>query len=208
MNRTLMKTMPVKRINISIVALSLSLLVLMCPVQFAAAEEAASASDKSKQKMEEILKDSTFNKGSNSAPRVGAEVDDPARPKSLPAGVSDPETKRLFEKALQDYYVYRSQGLDHRSEVFKWQLFSAKMIFVIVLGLVICGIVFAGIQFRAGMRQAGLTGEKGENISTSVELSGSGVKISSPVLGVIILFLSLGFFYLYLVYVYPIENVF
>jgi hypothetical protein len=31
--------------------------------------------------------------------------------------------------------------------------------------------------------------------------------VSSPVLGVIILVISLGFFYLYLVYVYPISEI-
>jgi hypothetical protein len=36
----------------------------------------------------------------------------------------------------------------------------------------------------------------------------SGIKVSSPVLGVVILVISLAFFYFYLVYVYPIENIF
>jgi len=37
-----------------------------------------------------------------------------------------------------------------------------------------------------------------------LELGQTGLKVSSPVLGVIILVISLAFFYLYLVYVYPI----
>jgi hypothetical protein len=41
---------------------------------------------------------------------------------------------------------------------------------------------------------------------TSLELSTTGLKVSSPVLGVVILALSLGFFYLYLVYAYPIQE--
>jgi hypothetical protein len=43
---------------------------------------------------------------------------------------------------------------------------------------------------------------------TELEISKSGVKVSSPILGVIILVISLAFFYLYLVYVYPIEEIF
>ena len=133
----------------------------------------------------------------------GAQVVDPARPGPLPGAVSDPNTRRLYEKAMQDYYAYRSQGLGHRSAVFAWQLFSAKLIFVVVLVLVGCGIVFAAVQFRQGMQRPGKS-----EVATGVELSAKGIKLNSPVLGVIILFLSLGFFYLYLVYVYPVENIF
>jgi hypothetical protein len=38
--------------------------------------------------------------------------------------------------------------------------------------------------------------------------SKDGFRISSPVLGLMILVVSLGFFYLYLVYVYPINDTF
>jgi hypothetical protein len=41
---------------------------------------------------------------------------------------------------------------------------------------------------------------------SQVSIGPQGVTVSSPVLGVIILGLSLGFFYLYLHYVYPIQN--
>ncbi len=58
--------------------------------------------------------------------------------------------------------------------------------------LVSCGIVFAAIQ----------------PTTTELEISSNGVKVNSPVPGVIILVISLAFFYLYLVYLCPIENVF
>ena len=45
-------------------------------------------------------------------------------------------------------------------------------------------------------------------LATHLELSAKGIVVNSSVLGVIILGLSLAFFYLYLVYVYPIQNVF
>ena len=173
----------------------------------AQADDELSAADKAKQKMEKILQDATPIKAKTPVPGKAANTD-PARPQPLPAGVTDPETLRLFEKALQDYYAYRSQGLDHRTAVFEWQLFSAKMIFMIVVFLVVCGIVFAGIQFRMGLLQSAAKGQGAAELVTEIELSSGGVKLSSPVLGVIILFLSLAFFYLYLVYVYTIENVF
>lgn len=61
------------------------------------------------------------------------------------------------------------------------------------------------IKCHADDAGAGKTGDAKEH---SVELSTSGIKVSSPVLGVIILALSLAFFYLYLVYVYPIKEIF
>lgn len=116
-------------------------------------------------------------------------------PVAPPSWLKDPETNRRFLKAMGDYYDYRSSGLQHRSRVFAWQLFSSKIIFVIVLLLVGAGIVFAALQFRAGL--AGVT---------EIDLSPTSIKVSSPVLGVIILVISLAFFYLYLVYVYPISE--
>lgn len=53
---------------------------------------------------------------------------------------------------------------------------------------------------RGAPEQAGL--------KTDLEASIGNVKVSSPVLGVVILLLSLMFFYVYLVYVYPIQETF
>ena len=73
---------------------------------------------------------------------------------------------------------------------------------VVVISLVAVGIFFSWLQFRQGLKaEGGLASE------TTFEASGTGIKVSSPVLGVIILTISLGFFYLYLVYVFPIEEI-
>lgn len=114
-------------------------------------------------------------------------------------------TLEKYQISMQAYYDYRTTGLTHRREVFEWQLFSAKIIFLVVLVLVAAGIYFAAVQFHSGMRSGG----KQEDIpQTEFEASLKGVKVSSPILGVIILSLSLAFFYLYLIYVYPIEDAF
>jgi hypothetical protein len=63
------------------------------------------------------------------------------------------------------------------------------------------------MQFHAGLRRRG-PAAPGEAEETEFSLSLSDVKVRSPVLGVIILTISLAFFYLYLVHVYPIRNVF
>jgi len=154
-------------------------------------------------KLDRLLVESRAEKARNTE-ALGdlAKTDDMARPKPIPKSSTDKDTRLAYEKALQDYYRYRSHGLEHRKAVFSWQLFSAKMIFAIVVVLVVSGIVFAGIQFRHGLARSV------DNLGGDIEVKTDGFKVSSPVLGVIILFLSLAFFYLYLVHIYPIEIVF
>ena len=104
-------------------------------------------------------------------------------------------------EALVAYCDYQVFGLDHRERTFEWQYFSTKLIFFCVILLVVAGIVFSGIQFRKGLKE-------GKPEVTTAEVSPTGLKFSSSVLGVIILFISLLFFYLYLMYVYPISEIF
>lgn len=134
------------------------------------------------------------------------EDNDPAYPGVLAGVKIDSVTNEKYLQALREYYVYRVEGLKHRRQVFKWQLLSAKMIFVTVIIIVMAGLYFAWVQFHIGMKSL-VRGKSSENSEFSASLEG-GIKISSPVLGVVILSISLAFFYLYLVYVYPIEDIF
>ena len=133
----------------------------------------------------------------------------------LPVGpglIMEKATRAKYEEALRVYYDYTMEGLNHRSDVFEWQLFSARLIFVTVVLLVAFGIYFAAVQFHVGLRRKASpeTGEKESTAPAVTKISASleGVQVTSPVLGVIILVISLAFFYMYLVFVYPIENVF
>ena len=112
------------------------------------------------------------------------------------------QTMAAYQATLQAYYAYRKTGYEHR---LAWQSLSTKVIFVVVLPLVLAGIYFAAIQLHAGLRRRdGVDAAPAEE--TELSLSLSEVKVRSPVLGVIILTISLAFFYLYLVHVYPIRN--
>ncbi len=125
-------------------------------------------------------------------------------PEMVAPGILDSEGNASMQAAFKAYYDYRVHGFEHRKGVFAWQLLSAKIIFVLVVALVLLGVYFSWMQFHAALRGNGKDGET----DTTVELGASGLKVSSPVLGVIILTLSLAFFYLYLVNVYPIEEIF
>lgn len=138
------------------------------------------------------------------SPESGSATTDDLSPIAPPEWLKDPGTNQAFLEAMGEYYRYRSSGLRHRSRVFEWQLASSKAIFATVLMLVAAGMVFAAIQFRVGLRRP--EGAPAD-VATQVDLTASGVKVSSPVLGVIILVISLAFFYLYLVYVYPISEI-
>lgn len=137
----------------------------------------------------------------------------------------DEDGRRALADSLAAYYRYRETGFLHRRAVFDWQLLSSKVIFVAVILLVAVGVYFSWLQFMAAARapQAPLPapppdGAGGEpaaeetgaraGLFTTLEASASGIRVSSPVLGVVILVISLAFFYLYLVHVYPVHEVF
>jgi len=129
--------------------------------------------------------------------------------------LADTTTRQKYLTAMQRYYEYRAAGYAYRSRLFEWQLLSSRAIFVVVLALVGAGMYFAAVQFRAAMvgaRQQAVgnaPSDAGEaTLATKLEVSAKGLVVNSSVLGVIILALSLAFFHLYLVYVYPIQNVF
>jgi len=138
-------------------------------------------------------------------------------------GLDEPTRGRVLA-SFREYMDYRISGYQHRRDVFKWQLYSSKIIFFVVIFLVLAGVYFSGVQFHHSLGRKFTRGtakkdemadneaaeimaiEKGE--VTEVVASVKGVKVSSPVLGVIILVISLLFFYLYLMFVYPIQEAF
>jgi hypothetical protein len=119
--------------------------------------------------------------------------------------IQDEETIAGCWAAYQAYFSYYTAGFEHRRSVFDWQHLSTRIIFVVVIFLVAIGIFFAWVQFRQSMTGESKSGDKAV-VTHEIEISTTSVRVSSPVLGVIILTLSLAFFYLYLVYVYPITE--
>ena len=124
-------------------------------------------------------------------------------PQIVPQDLLGDEGVAVERRALAAYYQYRIDGYQHRARVFRWQLLSSRIIFVLVIFLVLVGVYFSWLQFRLAMKAGPGAGAPAE---TTFEASTSGFKVSSPVLGVIILAVSLAFFYLYLIHVYPIVD--
>ncbi len=135
-----------------------------------------------------------------------AEPPSPELPDQLRSDFTrDSLSEKRYYESLTRYFEYRIFGYNHRQKVFAWQLVSSKVIFFAVLFLVLAGIYFSYMQFHKAL----LAGEAGNaDLKTDLEASPQGIKVSSPVLGVIILAISLIFFYLYLLYVYPVAETF
>lgn len=118
----------------------------------------------------------------------------------------------LHDSLLKTEYEYDISKYKHRRNVFDWQYTSSIIIFWIVIIIVFVGLIFSGMQFYISIKRGSDEKEAksgvgdSENV-TEFEASIKGIKVSSSVLGIIILVISLVFFYLYLVHVYPIKEV-
>lgn len=121
--------------------------------------------------------------------------------------------------AEQQYY---RQSLIHRGQSFSWQYTSSIIIFFLVIITVLCGLIYSGMQFYYSVQEIKLKKQlilkremekvehselpKIQDGNTQLEVTLSSIKISSSLIGVIILTISIAFFFLYLAYVYPIER--
>lgn len=116
--------------------------------------------------------------------------------------VLDSATASSYLLALRSQYDYKVEGFRHRARVFRWQFYSSIVIFIVVVCLVLVGLYFSWLQFKRDLAAAGSAPAE-----TQLAVSAKGIRVQSSVLGVIILVISLLFFYLYLVYVYPIQEI-
>jgi len=149
-------------------------------------------------------------------PSLPAKGVDPLMPRA--PDLPDEATKQKYAEAVANYYSYHAHGFIYRQRVFDWQLLSSKIIFVVVILLVCVGIYFAALQFHYGLRRPAVVTQESKTSAgsrqliqpevTTVAASLKGIQVSSPVLGVIVLTISLAFLYLYLVYVYPVTEIF
>ena len=170
-----------------------TILVAQTEEDSVAAAEKQEAIEKRRQIVNSFLSDSGIDRSSQQA--------------DVPF-ISDSVTQRVQQQTWKNYYEYKSFGYSHRKNVFRWQLFSSKLIFIVVVMLVLSGIYFAGLQFFHAIRLSKNPGDIEKLMNTELSAGTGEVRVSSPVLGVIILVLSFMFFFLYLKFVYPIQDTF
>jgi hypothetical protein len=104
---------------------------------------------------------------------------------------STPKTFKMPEPTHMTQYI-------PQRKVYTWHHYTSYVIFIFVLLLVTSGVVFSALQFMAQNKQP-------SNVS-KLKISKEGIEASSSVMGIVILVISLGFFFLYLHFVYTIKT--
>lgn len=115
---------------------------------------------------------------------------------------------RQFEESKLQHDLL---SMKHRQESLSFQYMQGWVIFIVVMVLVLGGFYLAFLQFKLDEK---ITLAKAEidNISdkslsdTTLEVSKEGVKITSSVIGLIVLGMSFAFFYMYIKHVYTITE--
>ncbi|MBI3862258.1 MAG: hypothetical protein HY290_10220 [Planctomycetia bacterium] len=141
--------------------------------------------------------------------------------KQLPTDVQE-----AYHAALIAHYEQDTWALKQRQRIFEWQYYAGIVVFVVSISVVAIGLWMSWLQFSAFYRQSltaprqlemtatqvaaagkakGAAPEPVQPILNQIEVSATGAKVSTPIVGIIILTLSLAFFYLYLKFVFPIE---
>jgi hypothetical protein len=136
------------------------------------------------------------------------------RQKLSPADL-DPQTRAKQQEALRAKYAYQAFSFAHAQRTFEFQYRSGRIIFWVVLLIVFAGLAFSAVQFYVGLHHPLESRAKAdskepaptEECVSEFEATLQGIKLKSSVLGLIILAMSMVFFYLYLKYVYPITNI-
>ena len=103
--------------------------------------------------------------------------------------VSNSRVSQAHAAYDEAYWKYQRDAIEHTRKVYIWQHISSIIIFYVVIFLVLVGVLFSWLQFKAAAYKA-----ESEELDASMQ----GVKITSSTLGVVILVLSMCFFYLYL----------
>lgn len=124
---------------------------------------------------------------------------------------------------LNDSIVaHQKWALNNQEQAILNQQDKGGKIFILVVIVVCCGLIFSGIQFYIAMRgaleklkkgaatavqakTANAGKDEGKPEQTTIKITLQGIEISSSIIGLIILAMSIAFFYLYLHQVFPIN---
>ncbi|MCX7155744.1 MAG: hypothetical protein NTW45_04780 [Rhodocyclales bacterium] len=158
----------------------------------------------------------------------------PSVPAPGPCNEVTDEARHACARLQKAAYDHQSWMLEYRQKAFEAHHVYTIIVFAIVCGMVLLGMYLSYKEFAIGAarrqrlierlvqrfrRPAGgkaddakagsdqeQSVEEQAAAATALEIGTSGVKVTSQVLGVIVLVVSMGFFYLYLKTVYPIQE--
>lgn len=99
------------------------------------------------------------------------------------------------------YYSYLSKKADINLAQFEWQQRASEFLLWLVVSVVLSGILFSGYQLWKAAQIKKFSGD------SSIEISIQKVKLTSSIVGLLVLTISIIFLYLFLVEVYRIKIV-
>ena len=105
----------------------------------------------------------------------------------------------VVQAVNREYYTF---AYDYRIKVYNWQLLSSGIILFVVTLIVLLGLYLSYRQFELGAHAI----NKPPDSTSTVDISSTGIKVNSNVIGLIILVTSIAFFFLYLKFVFPIKD--
>lgn len=97
------------------------------------------------------------------------------------------------------YYEYLAKKADLNLAQFEWQRTASERLLWLVVVVVFSGVAFSGYQLWRASKTNDLPGD------SSIEIAVQKVKITSSVVGVIVLAISIIFFYFFLIEVYRVK---
>lgn len=113
--------------------------------------------------------------------------------------VVDPSLQKAYLDAKKKEYEYLTAIMDINIGAFRAQRIASAVVLFLVVVVVVAGIAFAGFQLWKSVSVAGVQS------SNELEVSASKVRITSSVVGVVVLTISLVFLYIYTQEVYHIR---
>ncbi|ACK53072.1 hypothetical protein Tmz1t_0280 [Thauera aminoaromatica] len=112
-----------------------------------------------------------------------------------------PEVQAAFDKYQVQYYAFLGQQTEVAIENFRWQQRASEVLMWTVLAVVFCGLGFSGYQLYHATRLGK------DPAANEIEISANKVRVTSSIVGLVVLFMSIAFLYLFLIEVYRIKPV-
>jgi hypothetical protein len=113
----------------------------------------------------------------------------------------DSSNKEVAQKLHEMQIASLNQRIayyDDYISLYHWEMTASSVILWLTVVVVVCGLVFSGMQLWHAMKV-------GQNTDGTWEISATGMKITSAVVGLIVLAMSIAFVYLFLDRVYPVK---
>ena len=111
----------------------------------------------------------------------------------------DPDLGEAYKQAKKKEYAYYVDLMDANVKAFYAQRIATYVILILVFIVVVSGISFAGFQLWKGVSAAGVQS------NSEFELSASKVRVTSSVVGIVVLTISLVFLFIYTQQVYQVH---